>query len=85
MTDLKDRDIKKVFIVTDKVLHDVGYVSKVTDELTKYGIQFTIFSNVKPDPTIENVMEGVTQINAFQPDCIIGLGGGSPMDAAKVM
>lgn len=85
LTDLKEQDIKKVFIVTDHYLHENGFVSKVTTQLKKLGIQYSIYSGVQPDPTIENVIEGTKLMESFQPDCIIALGGGSPMDAAKIM
>lgn len=85
LTDLKDQGIKKAVIVTDKPLFDLGYTTKITKELDKYNIAYSVFSDVKPDPTIDNVNDGLKLINNFNPDCIIALGGGSAMDAAKVM
>ncbi|MFW6022801.1 MAG: bifunctional acetaldehyde-CoA/alcohol dehydrogenase [Halanaerobiaceae bacterium] len=75
---------KKAFIMTDKPLHELGYTDRVTDELDSIGIDFRIFSEVEPDPTISTVRKAVKQMNSYQPDVIIALGGGSPMDAAKI-
>lgn len=85
LTDLKDDNKKKVFVVTDKSLFDLGYSKKITDVLDGYGIQYKLFSDVLPDPTIETVEAGAASMRDFQPDCIIALGGGSSMDAGKVM
>lgn len=76
---------KKVFIVTDSFLYNNGYTKAITDKLDSMGIVHSTFFNVAPDPTLACAKEGVAQINAFQPDCIIALGGGSAMDAAKIM
>lgn len=75
---------KRAFIITDKPLYDLGYTDRVTNELDSIGIDFRIFSEVEPDPTISTVRKTVKQMNSFQPDIIIALGGGSPMDAAKI-
>lgn len=76
---------KKVFIVTDSFLFNNGYTKPITDKLDEMGIVHSIFFNVAPDPTLACAKEGAAQINAFQPDCIIAVGGGSAMDAAKIM
>jgi len=76
---------KKVFIVTDSFLYNNGYTKGITDKLDSMGITHSTFFNVAPDPTLACAKEGVAQINAFQPDCIIAVGGGSAMDAAKIM
>ena len=76
---------KKVFIVTDSFLYNNGYTKPITDKLDAMGITHSTFFNVAPDPTLACAKEGVAQINAFQPDCIIAVGGGSAMDAAKIM
>ena len=76
---------KKVFIVTDSFLFNNGYTKPITDKLDSMGIVHSTFFNVAPDPTLACAKEGVAQINAFQPDCIIAVGGGSAMDAAKIM
>ncbi len=76
---------KKVFIVTDKFLYENGYTKRVTDQLDEMGIAHATFWNVTPDPTLACAKEGLAQMNAFAPDCIIALGGGSPIDAAKIM
>ncbi len=83
--ELKDMDKKKAFIVTDKVLFDMGYTNKVTEVLERNGIQFKIFSDVEPDPTLRCAKAGAKEMLDFNPDVIIALGGGSAMDAAKIM
>ena len=79
------RGAKKAFIVTDTFLYQNGYTKPITDKLDEMGIQHTTFFNVQPDPTLANAIEGAEQMKAFQPDTIIALGGGSAMDAAKIM
>ncbi len=76
---------KKVFIVTDSFLFNNGYTKPITDKLDEMGIVHTTFFNVEPDPTLACAKEGTVQMNAFKPDCIIAVGGGSAMDAAKIM
>ncbi len=76
---------KKVFIVTDSFLYKNGYTKVVTDKLDSMGIMHTTFFDVAPDPTLACAKEGTAAMNAFQPDCIIAVGGGSAMDAAKIM
>ncbi len=76
---------KKVFIVTDSFLYNNGYTKPITDKLDSMGITHSTFFNVEPDPTLASAKEGAAQINAFKPDCIIAVGGGSAMDAAKIM
>ncbi len=78
-------DKHKVFIVTDTFLFENGYTKGVTDKLDELGIQHTTFSNVAPDPTLECALEGTKAMSEFKPDCIIAIGGGSAMDAAKIM
>ncbi len=79
------RGAKKAFIVTDTFLYQNGYTKPITDKLDEMGISHTTFFNVQPDPTLGNAKEGAAQMRAFQPDTIIALGGGSAMDAAKIM
>ncbi|MBR5233268.1 MAG: bifunctional acetaldehyde-CoA/alcohol dehydrogenase [Clostridia bacterium] len=79
------RGAKKAFIVTDTFLYQNGYTKPITDKLDEMGIAHTTFFNVQPDPTLGNAKEGAAQMRAFQPDTIIALGGGSAMDAAKIM
>ncbi len=79
------RGAKKAFIVTDTFLYQNGYTKPITDKLDEMGIQHTTFFNVQPDPTLANATEGAAQMRAFAPDTIIALGGGSAMDAAKIM
>ncbi len=76
---------KKVFIVTDEFLYKNGYTKTITDKLDSMGITHATFFNVAPDPTLACAKEGTAAINAFEPDCIIAVGGGSAMDAAKIM
>lgn len=76
---------KKVFIVTDSFLYHNGYTDTITKKLDEMGITHTTFFNVAPDPTLACAKEGVAAMNAFQPDCIIAVGGGSAMDAGKIM
>ncbi len=76
---------KKAFIVTDSFLYNNGYTKGITDKLDEMGIRYTTFSDVAPDPSLACAKEGAKQMAAFEPDCIIALGGGSAMDAAKIM
>lgn len=76
---------KKAFIVTDKVLFDLGYTRKVTDVLEELGIKYDLFSDVEPDPTLSLVERALKACRSLQPDVIIALGGGSPIDAAKMV
>ena len=79
------RGAKKAFIVTDTFLYENGYTKPITDKLDEMGIQHTTFWSVQPDPTLANATAGAMQMRAFAPDTIIALGGGSAMDAAKIM
>ena len=85
LKELKDMNKKKAFIVTDKVLFDLGYTHKVTDILEECNIDFEIFYDVAPDPTLKTARSGKKAMMNFEPDVIIAIGGGSPMDAAKIM
>ncbi len=85
LKDLKDDNIKKVFLVTDNSLFSLSYHKKITNELEKENIEYKVFSNVQPDPSLKDVKQGTKEMEDFNPDCIIALGGGSVMDAAKVM
>ncbi len=76
---------KKVFIVTDRVLNQLGITKAVTDRLDEMGIAHTTFSDIDPDPTLASAKAGAAIMNSFQPDAILAIGGGSPMDAAKIM
>ena len=76
---------KRAFIVTDTFLYKNGYTKVVTDKLDEMGIVHETFFNVAPDPTLACAKEGAKLIDAFKPDCIIAIGGGSAMDAAKIM
>ncbi|NJO78392.1 MAG: bifunctional acetaldehyde-CoA/alcohol dehydrogenase [Cyanobacteria bacterium RM1_2_2] len=83
LRDLADK--KRAFIVTDRPLFDLGLVDQITEVLDDIGIKHDIFHDVEPDPTLSNVNKGLEQLRNYQPDVIIAVGGGSPMDAAKVM
>lgn len=76
---------KRVFIVTDRFLFNNGYADQVISRLKKHGVATEVFFEVEADPTLSIVRKGTEQVNAFNPDVIIALGGGSPMDAAKLM
>ncbi len=76
---------KRAFIVTDTFLYQNGYTKPITDKLDEMGIAHTTFFDVQPDPTLANAKNGAAQMAAFKPDTIIALGGGSAMDAAKIM
>ncbi len=76
---------KKVFLVTDTFLYNNGYTKPITDALDQMGIVHTTFYDVAPDPTLACAREGAKQMRAFEPDCIIAVGGGSAMDAGKIM
>lgn len=80
-------DVEKVFIVTDRSMVDLGYVTRITDQLARRRnkVQVQLFCDVEPDPSIATVKKGYELMVAFRPDTIIALGGGSPMDAAKGM
>ena len=76
---------KRAFIVTDTFLYENGYTKPITDKLDEMGIAHSTFFDVQPDPTLLNAKNGAAQMAAFKPDTIIALGGGSAMDAAKIM
>ena len=76
---------KRAFIVTDTFLYENGYTKPITDKLDEMGIVHSTFFDVQPDPTLLNAKNGAAQMAAFKPDTIIALGGGSAMDAAKIM
>ena len=76
---------QKAFIVTDRFLYDSGFTAPVEKKLEEMGIRYTVFSDVEPDPTLSCAKAGAAQMAAFKPDVIIALGGGSAMDAGKIM
>lgn len=76
---------KRAFIVTDRPLFEMGFTKEITQTLDSLGIEHHVFSEVEPDPSLSTVQRGLAVIQHFQPDVLIALGGGSPMDAAKVM
>ena len=78
-------DKKRCFVVTDSFLYQNGYTKPIERKLSEMGIQYTVFSDVQPDPTLANARAGVKAMESFKPDSIIAFGGGSAMDAAKIM
>ena len=78
-------DKKRCFVVTDRFLFENGYTKPIEDKLSEMGIQYTVFSDVQPDPTLANAKAGVEAMQSFKPDCMIAFGGGSAMDAGKIM
>ncbi len=87
-TDLALRELqgkKRAFIVTDSFLYNSGAVNKITNVLDEIGIEHQVFFDVKPDPTLSTINQAMAVLKPFEPDVIISLGGGSPMDAAKIM
>ena len=88
ITYLRDmREIKRAFIVTDKSMVELGYLTRITDQLDARNnkVIYQLYSDVEPDPSIQTVKKGWEIMEAFKPDTIIALGGGSVMDAAKGM
>jgi len=85
LDELKELGRKKAFIVTDKVLYDLGFIEPIIENLDAQGIDTKVFYDVQADPTLENARKGAAEMINFKPDTIIALGGGSPMDAAKIM
>ena len=76
---------KRVFLVTDNFLYNNGYAKPITDKLEELGIKYSVFFDVEPDPTLKSAKLGAEQMSSFKPDAIIAFGGGSAMDAAKIM
>ncbi len=76
---------KRVFVVTDEFLAKSGFIKPITDKLTELGIAYTTFSDVEPDPSLKSAQLGAESMRRFEPDCIIAVGGGSAMDAGKIM
>ena len=79
------RGFKKVFVATDPDLIRFGVTAKVTDLLDAAAVPYTVFSDIKPNPTVENVVSGVEAFKAAEADCIVAIGGGSSMDTAKAI
>ena len=86
LAELKDvMNKKKAFIVTDKFLYETNRIKPITDKLDEMGIRYTCFADVEPDPSLDSAKAGAKLMADFQPDVIIALGGGSAMDAGKIM
>ena len=84
-TEIAARGFKKVFVATDPDLIKFGVAAKVTDLLDAANIPYAVFSDIKPNPTVENVISGVEAFKAAEADCIVAIGGGSSMDTAKAI
>ncbi|MBQ1536603.1 MAG: bifunctional acetaldehyde-CoA/alcohol dehydrogenase, partial [Ruminococcus sp.] len=85
LEELGEMGKKRAFVVTDNFLYKSGFSKCITNKLEELGIAHHVFSNVQPDPTLANATEGSHEMAEFEPDVIIALGGGSAMDAAKIM
>lgn len=83
--ELHEQGSKKVFVVTDKALYGLGFADIITNRLAEFNMDIKVFFEVEPDPTLAVARRGAKEMLSFQPDTIIALGGGSPMDAAKIM
>lgn len=83
--EIEGRGLKKAFVTSDPDLVKFGVTGKVTDLLDKAGIAYTLYDNIKPNPTIENVQTGVQAFKDAEADCIVAIGGGSSMDTAKAI
>ena len=83
--EIKNRGFKKIFVASDPDLIKFGITAKVTDLLDAAGIAYSVFSDIKPNPTVENVQSGVAAFKATEADCIVAIGGGSSMDTAKAI
>lgn len=85
LSELKQLGKKKAFIVTDRALYQLGIVEPIAKLLNEIDIGYKVFFDVEPDPTLASAYKGATEMESYQPDLIIAVGGGSPMDAAKIM
>ena len=83
--EIKSRGFKKAFVASDPDLVKFGVTQKVTNLLEKAGIEYKLYSDIKPNPTIENVQHGVEEFKACGADCIVAIGGGSSMDTSKAV
>ena len=83
--EIKGRGFKKVLVASDPDLVKFGVTKKVTDVLENAGIEYTLYSDIKPNPTIQNVQHGVEVFKESGADCIVAIGGGSSMDTAKLL
>lgn len=85
LNELHETGSKKVFIVTDKVLYGLGFADIISERLSQFNMDIKVFYEVEPDPSLATARKGAQEMLSFQPDTIIAIGGGSPMDAAKIM
>jgi len=82
---LQQLDLKKPFIITDQYMVDSGTIERLTAPLKAAGIEYEVFADTVPDPTVASINAGVQRLKPFDPDCVVALGGGSPMDSAKAI
>jgi alcohol dehydrogenase class IV len=85
LSELEQVKGSRAFIVTDPVLNDLGFTEKIAEHLRNAGMEVAAFTEVEPEPSLQTVQEGAARMRAFEPDVIVGLGGGSSIDAAKAM
>ena len=85
VTEINTRGFRKAFVASDPDLIKFGVTAKVTDLLDEAGIAYAVFSDIKPNPTIENVQAGVAAFKAAEADCIVAIGGGSSIDTSKAI
>ena len=84
-TEIINRGFKKVLVVTDKALYEAGVTAKVLDVLNNTGIEYEVYSDVKPNPTVTNVLNGLKICKEFGADVLVAVGGGSSIDTAKAI
>ena len=85
LSEMKQLGRKKAFIVTDKILYDLGMLHPIINVLTRINVDYRVFFDVEPDPSLSSAYKGAREMDNYKPDIIIAVGGGSPMDAAKIM
>ena len=85
LSHLEEIQGERAFIVTDPVLHNLGFTARISERLAEAGLEIATFAEVEPEPSLQTVQRGAERMRSFKPDWIIGLGGGSSMDAAKAM
>ncbi|KAF7458303.1 bifunctional acetaldehyde-CoA/alcohol dehydrogenase [Cryptosporidium felis] len=85
LQDLKEVNLQKAFIITDRVMVDLGFVDSLVEGLKSVGVASEMYAEVPPEPDVETVKDIVKRLNVSKPDCLIGFGGGSPMDASKLV
>src|SRR5699024_4684811 len=82
---LNSLGLRRPFIVTDAFMAESGYLARVTDDLKEADMVYAVFADTIPDPTSASIQEGLAALEPFEPDCVVALGGGSPIDSAKAI